>query len=130
MSIHTSKKQKSSRMFVDQHGHLKIHYSSLEKIYLKIIRPFQTLPFMVSFILCILFMAEIVCLLGLIFELHSPHNTLNIGIYLFLVAFIGMVTSFGLGIGWLIAEYDASQNSKYPKTDINQKNHEQDKMND
>lgn len=98
-----------SRIFIDKNGKLQKQYTPIEALLLKIYKGFMALPIMANAMMIALMIVETMCIVGFWQELVSDQKN-GLGIYIFLIAFIGAILAVGTGFSWFLAERIMAKN--------------------
>jgi hypothetical protein len=93
-----------SKSYIDSSGNLVLHYTPYEIACRNIYKTFSVLPFVASFILCSLLLAEVLCFCGLIGVLVTMQSIREVYAYLLPLLTVGVMCTAGFGIAWAVAE--------------------------
>lgn len=104
---------KPSKSYIDSSGNLVLHYTIYEIACQNICKTFSVLPFVASFILCSLLLAEVLCFCGLIGTFVTMRSIREVYPYIFSLLSVGIVCTAGFGIAWAVAE--AQERAKHQK---------------
>ncbi len=100
-----------SRVFIDKNGRLQKQYTPAEAFLLKIYKGFMALPLIANVMIASLMIVEVVCLVGFFKELAADDSN-GLGVYIFLITFIGLILAACTGFGWFLAEQIVAKNNE------------------
>lgn len=98
------KNLKLSKSYIDSSGNLVLHHTLYERAWQNIRKAFAVLPFVASFMLCSLLLAELLCFCGLISTLVYMKHAKEAYSYALPLLSIGIMCTVGFGIAWVVGE--------------------------